>query len=191
MIYLRLGLEWDEQQTSHASQTHEFILAFYNCMAEVENGDFLVRLFDALDKTSPLEGGDLVSLLPESEAACVRERLSDEQLTMLLSATPLHSVRIGQQAADCLSPDTLSRFFVAAADGVVGGLGAESAACLAAYAQEHPTYLTLLASDPEDTSALSQAGFLEIAEGGLNTLECLTEQELERTEERTAEALMQ
>ena len=190
MIYLRLGLKWDEQQTSHASQTHEFILAFYNCMAEVENGDFLVRLFDAIDKTSPLEGGDLVSLLPESEAACVRERLSDEQLTMLLSATPLHSVRIGQEA-DCLSQESFSRFFVAAADGVVGGMSAGSAACLAAYAQEHPTYLTLLVSDPEDTSALSQAGFLEIAEGGLNTLECLTEQELERTEERTAEALMQ
>ena len=70
-------------------------------------------------------------------------------------------------------------------------MSAGSAECIASYAREHPTYLTLLASDPEDTAALSQAEFLEIAEGGLNTLECLTTEELERTQERTGEALMQ
>ena len=108
VIYVRLGLEWDEQQTSHASQAHEIFLDFYNCMTDVEKGDFLVRLFDSLDRASALTGGDLVALLTESEAACVRERLPAEQVTMMLGATPLQTVRIGQEAADVPLPGTLS-----------------------------------------------------------------------------------
>ena len=175
IIYARFGLEWTGEETYEEAETGSIIQGFYDCMTEDERAAALKNLYAAIDAASPLTGEDLVALLPESEAACVRDTLSEEDYEALLSATPLRAAGLGAGAAECLSLDSLTAFFVSAADAGIGGLSAESAACLDDFLQANPAYAPIFASYlSDDSSSASAAEFLEVGQG-LDALECLNE----------------
>ena len=188
-MYHQLGLEWKGEQTIHSSERHTFILQYWNCLTDTESAETLYRVTVATDSASPLTGRDLVDLLPESEAACIREGLSKEQYNTLLNATPLEAVRIGAPVAACLSPESTTSLFLAAADVIVGGLTEESVNCIREYVNEHPTFLPLLAADPADALTMSPNAAREIAEGNRAIFACYNEDELLRAQELTLEAM--
>ena len=126
IVYLQLGLEWKGEQSSPASERHTFILQYWDCLTDAEAIELVYRVNEATDKVSSLTGRDLVDLLPESEATCMRHDLSEEQLNALLAATPLEAVRLGASAAHCLSPESIASLFAASTEAVVGGLTEES-----------------------------------------------------------------
>ena len=175
LIYARFGLEWTGEDTYQEAEMGNIIQGFYDCMTEDERAAALKSLYAAIDAASPLTGEDLVALLPESEAACVRDTLSEEEYGALLSATPLRAAGLGAGAADCLSLDSLAAFFVSASDAGIGGLSDESAACLDDFVRANPAYVPVFASYlSDDSSSFSSAEFMEVAQG-VEALQCLNE----------------
>ncbi len=184
LIYARLGLEWTGEGTYEEAETGNIIQGFYDCMTEDERAASLKNLYAAIDAASPLTGEDLVALLPESEAACVRDTLSEEEYGALLGATPLRAAGLGAGAAECLSLDSVAAFFVSASDAGLGGLSDESGACIDDFVRARPAYVPVFASYlGDDSSPFSAAEFIEVAQGGLEVFECLNEDELDRIDE--------
>ena len=173
LIYARLGLEWTGEGTYQEAETGNIIQGFYDCMTEDERAAALKNLYASIDAASPLTGEDLVALLPESEAACVRDTLSEEDYGALLSATPLRAAGLGAGAAECLSLDSVSAFFVTASDAGIGGLSDESAACIDDFVRANPAYVTVFASYLGDDSSPFSAA--EFAGQGVEALACLNE----------------
>ena len=186
--FQQLGLEWKGEETSLSSERHAFILQQWDCLTNAETAELFFRVNAATDSASPLTGSDLVDLFPESEVACIREGLSEEQFDAMLAATPLESVRTGAPAAACLSPESIASGFLAA-EVVVGGLTEGSANCIREYVLEHPTFLPLLVVYPADTQGMSPNAARAIAEGNRAILACYNEDELLRAQELALEAL--
>ena len=184
LIYARLGLEWTGEDTYQDAETPNIVQAFYDCMADDEKAASLKNLYADIDAASPLTGEDLVALLPESEAACVRDTLSAEEYGALLSATPLRVAALGAGAAECLSLDSIAAFFVNASEAGLGGLSDASSACIDDFVRSRPAYIPILASYlSDDSQQFSDADFIEVAQGGLEVFECLNEDELDRIDE--------
>ena len=184
LIYARIGLEWTGEDTYQQADTVSILQGFYDCMAESEKAASLKNLYAAIDAASSLTGEDLVSLLPESEATCVRDALSEGEYEALLSATPLRAAGLGAGAAECLSLDSLAAFFVSASDAGIGGLSDESAACIDGFVRANPAFVPVFASYlGDDSSPFSAAEFIEVAQGGLEVFECLNEDETGRIDE--------
>ena len=187
--YIQMGVEWKGEETTNTSKRHEFILAYWDCLTDAESFRLGLQAYAAIDSTSSLTGADLVAVLPHAEEACMREILSEEQINTLLTAKPLDGVRAAAPAAACLSPATIASLYVAAIEGVLGELTAESANCIADYAVEHSEFLPLLSSDPAAMEAMPPAALRIIAEGTRAIFSCYTEDELVRAQELTLAAM--
>ncbi|MCY4448018.1 MAG: hypothetical protein OXE02_04125, partial [Chloroflexi bacterium] len=184
IIFARLGIEYAGEASYQHTETHNVLLGFYDCMTDAEVATSLKDLYSAVDAASPLTGEDLVALLPESEAACVQETLSEAEYGALVNATPLRAAGLGASAADCLSLDSVVAFFVIASGAAVGGFSDESAACAEDFIRDRPGYAPILASYVTDESAqFSSADFAEVARGAFEAFECLNEDELGRIDE--------
>ena len=183
LIYARLGLPWAGEDTDHDTEMHTVILGFYNCMTGREKADVLISLYAAIDAASPLSGRDLVALLPEPEAACVRDTLSEEEYEELVDATPLRAAGLGVGATGCLTLDSVVVFFVTATEGVLGGLSDTSLACIGDFVLNRQRQLPVFAAYLSSGSPqFSSADFVEVAEGGFELFECLNGDELARVD---------
>lgn len=191
LAYVQLGLEWTDAEATDGSDLHASILGYWDCLTDTESVQLSLRVYTALDRTSSLTGADLVTLLPDSEAACMREILTDQQINTLLTAKPLEGVRAAAPAGACLSSATIAALYVASLEGVLGEFTAESATCIADYAVEHPDFLPLLASDPAAMATLPPAALQIIAEGNRAALSCYTEDELVRAQDLILAAMGQ
>ena len=178
VIYLRLGLQREGEQTVPAAQTDNVILQFLNCLTDVERVEYLVRLYSALDGASLLTGTDIIALLPESEEACVREGLSADQYNTLLASTPLQAALIAAPVAACLGGESVASLLVASTAGAIGEIADESASCMREFIGERPDYVLLLAASMTDASSVSSSEFIEIGSSGLELMSCLTDEEL-------------
>ena len=182
LIYDRLGLEWPGEGASHGTGPRTtVILGFYNCMTGSERADVLINLYTTLDAASPLSGKDLVALLPEAEATCVRDALSEEEYGALVGATPLRAAGLGVTATDCLTLDSVAAFFVIATEGVLGDISDASVECIGDFVLNRHRQLPIFAAYLNDRSLpFSSADLMEVAEGGFELFDCLNEDELVR-----------
>lgn len=184
LIYERLGLEWRGEGTSHGTGPRTVILGFYTCMTGRERADALINLYTALDAASPLSGKDLVALLPEAEATCVRDALTEGEYAALVSATPLRAAGVGVSATDCLTLDSVAAFFVIATEGVLGDISGASVECIGDFVLNRHGQLPIFAAYLNDRSLpFSSADLMEVAEGGFELFDCLNEDELVRIDE--------
>ena len=177
-IYARLGLEWTGEQLTPPEETPTVVIAFFDCLTDAEKAVWLFRIFTAVDAASSLTGSDLIALLPESQATCVRETLSAEAYMAMEAATPLVATSIGFDAADCLTLESAAAFLVTSTEALLGPLSEESAACIGRFVADRPTYLPVIAHHVEDPSTLSPEEFVQTAEGGFELFECLNADEL-------------
>ena len=181
LIYDRLGLEWPREGGSHGTGPRTVILGFYNCMTGRERADALINLYTALDAASLVSGEDLVALLPDPEATCVRDALSEEEYGVLVSATPLRAAGLGVIATDCLTLDSVAAFFVIATEGVLGDISDASVECIGDFVLNRHGQLPIFAAYLNDRSLpFSSADLMEVAEGGFELFDCLNEDELVR-----------
>ena len=148
-------------------------------MTEGEAAVALAELYTSIDNLSPLTGADLVALLSDSEASCVRDALSEAEYGAMVSETPLRAAGLGINAAGCLAPDSVVDFLLAATEAQIGDLSDATAACADDFIRSHPTYIATIASHiDEATSQSSSADFIEAAIGGFDLFACLNEDEL-------------
>ena len=108
-VYVRLGLHLSPDPVD-PSLTLDHNVQIYECLSLEEQKEFTIALWTALDRHSPATGADILGLFSESEIACVRESLSDEQLVAIAVAKPLQAVSMGTAAAHCFDPETKTGF---------------------------------------------------------------------------------
>lgn len=188
-VYVRLGLEWQGPETSNPAETLDYNVQIYECLSDQEKMDFTLSYWRALDRHARATGADIVALLSESEAACVREGLSEEQFAAVLDASPLEAVAIGSAVSHCITPETNIAIFASGIQWALGEVSDETVSCLEDFARENPAYVALLSSGLKDVSAMTPAEFLAIADIGTESYDCMTDEELWRIQENTTAAL--
>ena len=141
--------------------------------------EFLASLQAEVDSNTSTER-DGIAVVPESDVACIRESLSEEQFDMLLETTIHEAFRTRESLSNCITPEGYIEVFVAITASQGGGLSDESLSCVADFAREHPHYVALINPDSYDPSAMAPSDFIEIADDGLRLWDCLTDDEIRR-----------
>lgn len=188
-IFVQMGLEWEGEETSSASATNVYNLAIYDCFTDGEKQQFTLDIWAGLDRNSALTGQDIFDLLPESEAACVRQSLPEEEFEVMVGSTPLEAVAIGSTVAECISPQSTLAIFVAGMQGIIGHLTEESAACFVSFASSNPGYVALLAGGLERARMMPSAEFVRLTDVGTESYGCLTDEELREVQEAVTRSL--
>ena len=97
---------------SDATEAHPYLLELYDCMTDVGKVAFLVSLQAEVDSNSSAER-DIFDALPESEAACIREALTDEEFQMLLGSTVHEAFNASDALASCITDEGYVDIFAA------------------------------------------------------------------------------
>ena len=154
-------------------------MEFCDCLTAVEKVEFLVSFQAEVDSNTSTER-DIFAVLPESEAAYIRESLSEEQYDMLLETTIHEAFGTTESLSNCITPEGYIEVFVAITASQGGGLSDESLSCVADFAREHTHYVALINPYSYDPSAMAPSDFVEIADDGLRVWDCLTDDEIRR-----------
>ena len=166
-------------QVHETSATRPYALEFYNCMTPVERVGYLARIQAALDVNTSAET-DIIAVIPESEAACIREALTDEEYAALLGSTAAKAFAISDSVTECISQESYVPIFVSVIGSQTGGLSDNSQACITEFAGGHPRYIALVNPASLDFSSTSVQDLVEIADNGIRVWECFTDEELLR-----------
>ena len=173
------GLGMDPGDAAAVAATHPYLVEFYNCFSDREKVEFLVSFQAEVDSQTSTER-DLIAVLPESEVACIRDSLTQEQFDMLLETTVHEGFRMSEALAACITEEGYVQVFVAITASQGGGLSDESLSCVADFARNHPHYVALINPDSYDPPAMAPADLVEIADDGVRMWNCLTNEELQR-----------
>ena len=79
--------------------------------------------------------------------------------------------------------------FVSICDTTVGDLSEDTKACLTDFAREHPHHTALLNAHAYDPSLVSTEELAKIAQDGLETWDCMTVEEIQRSQGISTRAL--
>ena len=164
-------------------------MQIYECLTDDEKKAFTVSLWTGLDKNSTATGNDIFALLSESEAACVRESLSEEDFETMVAAQPLQAVSIAAIASHCIDPQTNFTIFANGIQWSIGGVADETLSCLEDFARANPAFVALLASGLQGIEAMPTAEFLGIIAVGNLQYACMTEDELLRVQQAATAAM--
>ena len=190
-VYVRMGFEWRDPAEGHATETFDYNVRIYECMTSAEKQGFTLALWAGLDRHSQATGSDIVALLSEAEAACVRQDLSAQQYQAILVSTPLVAITIGSTVSHCIEPETNHEILAQGIHWALGGLSDDSLACIIDFAENHPSYVALLASGLDNMAAMDPDQFVAITDAGTGQYACMTDEELARVQEAATAAMSQ
>ena len=190
-VYVRMGLEWRDPAEGHATETFDYNVRIYECMTSAEKQGFTLALWAGLDRHSQATGSDIVALLSEAAAACVRQDLSAQQYQAILVSTPLVAITIGSTVSHCIEPETNHSILAHGIEWALGGLSDESLVCIAEFAKNHPDYVALLGSGLDNMAAMDPDQFVAITDAGTTQYACMTDEELARVQEAATAAMSQ
>ena len=187
-VYVRLGLQLSEEPID-PEETMFHNIQIYDCLSNEEKKEFTVGFWVAMDRHSPATGADLLGLIPDSEASCLMEELSQDQLVALSVATVFEAVTMGRDAAHCISDETNSKIFSSGIDWALGGVTEETQSCLEGFAMGNPEIVTLFQSGSEGLMAMPADEFVELSETSQGMYNCMTENELMQVQLTATQAL--
>ena len=113
--------------------------------------------------------GDIVSLLPQADAGCLRQTIEDYEAFLDTKLSANDDAFAAQVAADCLSNESLVLLFIAGLESEAGGLSDQTVVCIR-----------------ETLGAVDLAGLAATADSdaglgaAIGLLLCLTEEEAKR-----------
>ena len=187
LVLAGLGME----ATTTASDDHPYLVELYACLSPNERLGYLVNFQDTVDAATSAER-DLLNVIPESEAACIRDNTTEEEYDMLLGTTVHKAFRLLDAVDNCVTPEEgYDDIFVSITEATVGELSDESRSCLFDFAMNHPHYVSLVNPDTFDPSVMTPEQVLEIADDGVRMYSCLNDDELRRMQAFSASAGLQ
>ena len=187
-VYIGLGLALGPDPID-AAETLAYNVEIYECLTNEEKKAFTVSLWKGLDRQAAATGSDIIALLSESEAACVRDGLSEEQYLTIVGAQPLEAVAIGSTVSHCIDPETNIKIFANGIQWAIGGVTEETLSCLEDFARENPAFVVLLSSGLQGIEAMPVDEFVEVSNAGSQQYACMTEEELLRVQEAATAAM--
>ena len=189
VIMVALGVPPSEE-AGGAAGAQPFFPDAYNCLTEQEQIDYLVGYQGTIDGLTTAEQ-DLIGAIPEADAACIRDALGDDQYNALLAGTVHEAFDLSDAVADCMSDEGYVGAFVAITETASGGLSDGTRACLADFAGEQPHYPALINVRAIDPSTADPVVLAAIAAAGGRTWECMSDEELQRSQPAAISALTQ
>ena len=112
-----------------------------------------------------MTGGDLMAMMSDVEVACVQAAVGDEGFAAM-EATPIFILSDSMSmVADCFSPELSAMLAIGFLSAEIGGLSAESSACLTNFYAEYG------ATPPDETDAAASIVYL------FSFQACLTDEE--------------
>ena len=175
-------------QIQETSATRPYALEFYNCMTPVEKVGYLARIQAALD-VNTAAATDIIGMIPESEAACIQEALTDQDYAVLQGATATQGFGMSDSVSACISQESYVPIFVSIIGSQTGGLSDNSRACVTEFASDYPRYIALVNPTLLDFSSTSIDDLVEIADNGIKLWECFNDEELLRMQQVYTAAL--
>ena len=134
----------------------------FDCLNVVDQVEVLVRLTTRLDQDDTFTGEDIVAMLPEEEASCIRGRVGAELFDAFLGATVTQAFGPAASLLDCLTLESKTALFAAFSSSRVDGLREEAGVCMATLVADSPHILALgfgaLAVDELEESELGRLG---------------------------------
>lgn len=182
-----MGLNPSQDATA-AAATHPYLVEIYNCMTLDEQVTYLLNFQEVIDVLTTAEK-DLIGAIPEADVACIRDALTDAEYETLLSGTVHEAFDVSDGVAGCMSDDAYVLSFVSISDTTIGDLSEETKACLTDFAREHPHYTALLNAHAYDPSQVTTEELAEVAQDGLKTWDCMTVEEIQRSQGISTRAL--
>ncbi len=187
-VYVRLGLDLGTGPIDPA-ETLDQNIGIYECLSNEEKKAFTVGLWTALDRHTGATGADIFALLSESEAACVSDELSPEQLAAVAVAHPMEAVSIATSASPCIDPETNINIFANVVQWAIGGVSEGSFSCLTDFGRDNPDFVALLSSGLDGIMAMPADEFVQLSDQGQAQYDCMTDEELMRVQLSATAAL--
>lgn len=188
-IFIRLGIQvGDEPIDSFVTLQHN--VEIYECLNDEEKKAFTVALWTGFDNNAGATGADILALLSEDEASCVRDNLSAEDYDAMLAAQPLQATSIGATVAHCIDPETNIKIFANGIQWVMGGVTDNTLSCLEDFGRDNPAFVALLALGLDGIQAVPAAEFLRVIAVGNDQYACMTVDELLRVQQAATAAML-
>ena len=134
----------------------------FDCLNVVDQANLLVRLTTTLDEDDTFTGQDVVEMLSEGEASCIREGVGEEQFDRFLNSTVTVAFGPAVSLLECLTLESKTALFATFTASRVEGLREEAAVCMANLVADSPNILALgfgiLDVDQMDENELARLG---------------------------------
>ena len=158
-----------------------FASSFFLCLSEEGKIELLFLLQAALDAFTTAEH-HLMGTIPEADAACIRDALSEEELTTLLAGTLHQAFRVSDSVAACMSDEGFLSAFIAMFETAFDGLAVETVACLEEFARTHPHYTALVNAHAVEPATVDRTALAEISHDGISKIwGCMNDAEVEHS----------
>ena len=154
-VLLALGVPQGEEGGAAAPE-RPYFMEFYGCMTDQEKADYVLDYQQLADGLTSAER-DLIGAIPETDAACIRDALSDEEYNALLAGTVREAVAASDAVADCISDEGYARAFVSVTEATNGPLSDGTRSCLGEVAEARPRFTALIHAPAYDPSAADAA----------------------------------
>ena len=186
VVLLAMGM--DPGGPSPATEDHPYLLEIYACLADEEKVAFLIDLQAEVDSNSSTES-DIINVIPESDLACIRDSLTDEEFDALRGTTVHEAFQTTDAVASCLTEEGYVDIFVAITVSQGADLSDDTIGCVEEFAKNHPHYVALVNPNTYDMETIDPATVTEIADDGLRMWSCYTSEELQRMQEVSLSAI--
>ena len=203
LFALRIGVHMDALEVDHL-EIHQLFLDILDCMNPLEQLVSMTRIRMGLEIADPLKLRDLESAFTEDMASCMSRAIDDWEAVLdapPVTATPRPDVTAAM--AECVDTSELAgfqaRFFAATILALASDGGSqESLDCLVGFAVEYPDRVATFGAVPMQEFATSrdltvlEANldlYAPAVQDGILMLECLSDDELRRFQQRIPPAL--
>ena len=152
----------------------------FDCLDVADQAAALVSITERLAQEDAFTGEDIVGMLPEEEASCIRDKVGDELFELFLGATVTDAFApAAGPLLDCLTLESQTGIFAAFTATRVGGLHEEAVGCIATVAADRPNVLAL-GFGTLDINELEESDLAELGNEALALFDCLNPEEVYR-----------
>ncbi|MDE2824572.1 MAG: hypothetical protein OXK79_13810 [Chloroflexota bacterium] len=134
----------------------------FDCFSVADQVGVLLRLTDRLSRQDAFTGQDVISMLSEGEASCIREELGEEQFADFLETPLTEAFAPSPSLLACILPETQTRLFAVFSASRVEGLRPEAVTCMSDTVADSPNILAIgfgtLDADQMEERELAQLG---------------------------------
>ena len=149
----------------------------FDCLGVADQVDVLVRLTTRLDQDDTFTGEDIVGMLSDGEAACIRGRVGDELFDAFLGATVTEAFGPAASLLDCLTLESKTALFAAFSASRVDGLRAEAGVCMATLVADSP-HILALGFGALDVDELEESELARLGNEAAGLFDCLNAEEV-------------
>ena len=151
--------------------------AQFDCLNVADQVDVLVRLTTRLDQEDAFTGEDIVSMLTEEEASCIREGVGEELFEVFLDATVTEAFAPAASLLDCLTLESKTALFAAFSASRVEGLREEAGVCMATLVADSP-HILALGFGTLDTAEMEESELARLGDEAAKLFDCLNPEEV-------------